>query len=130
MAEPVPPCSSGARVVVCYDDDQAARDVSTVLRAAGYCVYEAYDCLAAYEMGLTIPDVQVLITVLEPRQTVPRTFYYLLHQNPALSVLAVGHCAQVEKGSIPHLSTLDEPFTAEQLLLAVGARVHLSLNSA
>jgi CheY-like chemotaxis protein len=94
-----------------------------VLRGAGYCVFQAYDGLAAYELALSLRTIDLLVTNTKmPGLNGPELIRQVRHALPELPILYINnhdHAAGTPDGLPADLPTLAEPFTADQLQEAV-----------
>jgi two-component system, cell cycle sensor histidine kinase and response regulator CckA len=87
-------------------------------------VFQASDGLAALELSLSLRNVDLLITNTHmPEMNGPQLIRQVRRQLPNLPILSVKN-ADAEHGGVPDglppdVPTLQEPFTAEQLLDAV-----------
>jgi len=94
------------------------------LRDAGYCVFQAYDGRAAYELSLALTTVDLLITNTKmPGLQGPELIRRVREELPELPILYVrnqDHPAGPLPDGLPSdVPTLAEPFTDRQLLDAV-----------
>jgi hypothetical protein len=106
MSAPAPFRSPGERIVVCHDDHALLNSITSLLRCAGYCVFEASDRLACYEIAHMIPELRLLVMNTSVGPVVQPDLIDQLQQNlPTVTVLQVG-AGQAEQ--------------PEQLLASVG----------
>jgi DNA-binding response OmpR family regulator len=93
------------------------------LRRENYCVFQAYDGLAAMELVLNLRVIDLLITNTRmPGMNGPALIRQVRERMPTLPILYVKNLDSPEgtpHGLPPDVPTLSEPFTAEQLLSAV-----------
>ena len=109
------------RVVIC-DFSPLLVSVTGLLRMSGYCVFQAYDGEAAAELCRELPDIGLL--VVDTKGTgmyTPALVRTTRKIHPGLPVLHIGK--SIIPGMPPGVPTLEESFTADQLLSAVGALV-------
>jgi DNA-binding response OmpR family regulator len=94
------------------------------LRSANHRVFQAYDGQAAYELALALHSIDLLITNTEmPGLKGPELIRRVRTLMPALPILYIknqGKAAGIPTGLPPDVPTLSEPFTAAELLAAVG----------
>ncbi len=87
---------------------------------SGYCVFQAYDAGAARELCCELPNIELLILNTTGTGTdTPGLVRAIRGVHPKLSVLHIGK--SVLDGMPADVPTLDESFTADQLLIAVDA---------
>ena len=108
-------------VVTDYDPDNL-QHLTTPLREAGHCVFAAYDGDSAFELVCQLPQIDLLITNtrlagLDGAKLMRQTRQLL----PDLPILHVAHEQQEADITPPGVPTLGEPFTPNQLLIAVGS---------
>ena len=109
--------SQGRRIIIC-DYNALLLSVTGLLRMSGYCVFQAYDALAARELCLQLPDIALLILNTSGTGTdTPTLVGQVRQRHPELPVLHIG--ASALKGMPDDVPTLAETFTAPELLLAV-----------
>jgi response regulator RpfG family c-di-GMP phosphodiesterase len=113
--------AGAVRVVIC-DFNALLVSVTGLLRMSGYSVFQAHDGQAAAELCRQLPNIGLL--VLNTGGTgmyAPALVRMVQKIHPGLPVLHIG------KSTIPGMPsgvpTLEESFTADQLLSAVGALV-------
>jgi DNA-binding response OmpR family regulator len=112
------------RIIVTDDNPELLAQIVTTLRDAGHCVFSAYDGDSACELALLIPDPQLLITNTRLGSESARELIRRVRQGkPELPILHVGELGPDLEGLLHDVLTLPEPFTAAQLLAAVGALV-------
>jgi CheY-like chemotaxis protein len=54
--------AKGWRIIVTDDNTSKLTTLTETLRSAGHCVFAAYDGLAALELVVLLPDIDLLIT--------------------------------------------------------------------
>ena len=109
----------GRRIVIC-DYNALLISVTGLLRMSGYCVFQAYDAMAARELCRELPNIELLILDTTGTGTdTPSLVRAIRGVHPKLSVLHIGK--SVLDGMPADVPTLDESFTADQLLIAVDA---------
>ena len=119
LAQRPVPSSEGRRIVIC-DYNALLQSVTGLLRMSGYCVFQAHDGLAAQELCIELPEISLL--VLNTYGTgidVGDLIRGARAARPSLPVLHIGLAIPV--GLPPDVPTLPEPFTPDELLLAVEA---------
>lgn len=93
------------------------------LRKENYCVFQAYDGLAAMELVLNLRVIDLLVTnTTMPGLNGPELIRQVRDEMPKLPILYVKNLDAPEApphGLPPDVPTLRQPFTAEQLLSAV-----------
>jgi hypothetical protein len=86
---------------------------------SGYCVFQAYDARAARELCHELPNIELLILNTTGTGTdTPSLVRDIRVEHPTLPVLHIGISAL--EGMPSDVPTLDESFTADQLLSSVG----------
>jgi DNA-binding response OmpR family regulator len=111
--------SQGRRIVIC-DYNALLLSVTGLLRMTGYCVFQAYDALAARELCLQLPNISLLVLNTTGTGTATPTLVRDIRKNhPDLPVLHIGTSAL--DGMPSDVPTLAESFTAAELLTAVEA---------
>jgi len=110
--------NEGRRIVIC-DYNALLQSVTGLLRMSGYCVFQAYDAMAARELCGQLPDIEMLI--LNTTGTgidSPTLVQDIRKHHPGLPVLHIGNW---ELDGMPDdVPTLAESFTATQLLTTVA----------
>jgi CheY-like chemotaxis protein len=112
----------GWRIIVTDHDPDNVRHLTKPLREAGHCVFAAYDGSSAYELVSLIPNIDLLIANtrlagLDGGKLMRQT----RQLRPELPILHVAHRQLEADITPPGVPTLSEPFTPNQLLLAVGS---------
>jgi DNA-binding response OmpR family regulator len=113
------PSNEGRRIVIC-DYNALLLSVTGLLRMSGYCVFQAHDGRAAQELCIQLPEIALL--VLNTYGTgidVGDLIRDARAAKPGLPVLHIG--SDIPAGLPPDVPTLPEPFTPDELLLAVQA---------
>lgn len=111
------PPSQGRRIVIC-DYNALLMSVTGLLRMSGYCVFQAYDGLAALELCLQLPDISLLVlNTTGTGSDTPTLIKQVRMKHPNLPVLHIG--TGTVEGMPADVPTLAESFTAGQLLVAV-----------
>ncbi len=109
------------RVVIC-DFSALLLSVTGLLRMNGYSVFQAYDGQAAAELCRELPDISLLVVnTVGTGMYTPALVRIVRNFHPGLPVLHIGK--STIPGMPPGVPTLEESFTADQLLSAVGALV-------
>jgi DNA-binding response OmpR family regulator len=119
----VPP-PKHCRIVVTDDDPKLLTLLVTTLRDAGHCVFAAYDADSACELALAIADIDLLVTNTRLGTVSARDLIREVRRDkPDLAILHVGEPLPNPDGLLDDVPTLQEPFTAEELLRAVRAQL-------
>jgi CheY-like chemotaxis protein len=107
----------GRRIVIC-DYNALLLSVTGLLRMCGFVVFQAYDARAALELCAELPNIELLILNTTGTGTdSPTLVREIREKHPHLPALHIGPTAL--DGMPQNVPTLDESFTAEQLLAAV-----------
>jgi len=111
--------SEGRRIVIC-DYNALLQSVTGLLRMSRYCVFQAHDGLAAQELCIRLPEISLLVlntygTGIEVGDLISNA----RAGKPGLPVLHIG--SDIPVGLPADVPTLPEPFTPDELLLAVQA---------
>ena len=110
--------NEGRRIVIC-DYNALLQSVTGLLRMTGYCVFQAYDAMAARELCGQLPDIEMLILNTTGAGVDSATLVRDIREHhPALPVLHIGNWAL--DGMPDDVPTLAESFTAQQLLETVA----------
>lgn len=111
-----PPAKAGSHC----DYNALLLSVTGLLRMSGFVVFQAYDARAALELCGELPNIELLILNTTGTGTdSPSLVREIRKQHPDLPALHIGP-AELE-GMPANVPTLDESFTAEELLAAVRA---------
>ena len=111
----------GRRIVIC-DYNALLLSVTGLLRMSGFVVFQAYDARAALELCAELPNIELLILNTTGTGTdSPTLVRQIREQHPSLPVLHIGPTAL--EGMPVNVPTLQESFSAEQLLAAVRAQL-------
>ena len=111
----------GRRIVIC-DYNALLLSVTGLLRMSGFVVFQAYDARAALELCAELPNIDLLILNTTGTGTdSPTLVRQIREQHPSLPVLHIGPSAL--EGMPANVPTLQESFSAEQLLAAVRAQL-------
>ena len=113
--------SEGRRIVIC-DYNALLQSVTGLLRMSRYCVFQAHDGPAAEELCVELPDIALLVlntygTGIDVGDLIRR----VRAAKPGLPVLHIG--STIPRGLPDDVPTLEETFTPDQLLVAVGALI-------
>jgi response regulator RpfG family c-di-GMP phosphodiesterase len=121
MSTPPATPTGAVRVVIC-DYNALLQSVTGLLRMSGYCVYQAYDGQAAAELCLELPEIGLLVLNTEGTgMDTPALVRSVRKVHLRLPVLHIGKSPIADMPlDVIHL---DESFSADQLLAAVGALV-------
>jgi CheY-like chemotaxis protein len=111
----------GRRIIVTDDNTGKLATVTQTLRDAGHCVFGAYDGASALELVVQLPFIDLVVT--NTRLGVvdgPELMRRARKIRPDLPIIHIIHDGGDEFHSVPpDILTLREPFTPEQLLIAV-----------
>jgi CheY-like chemotaxis protein len=119
----VPPSHrDGWRIIVTDNKPARVCALTATLRAAGHCVFAAYDGEAALELFVQLPDIDLLITNTQ-LGTVhgPELVRQVRKIRPDLPILHVMQAGDPDSDMPSDVPSLREPFTPNQLLLKVGS---------
>jgi response regulator RpfG family c-di-GMP phosphodiesterase len=106
-------------VVIC-DFNALLVSVTGLLRLNGYSVFQAYDGQAAAELCRELPDIGLLVVdTTGTGMYTPALVRTVRDFHPGLPVLYIGK--STIPGMPPGVRTVEESFTADQLLSAVSA---------
>jgi hypothetical protein len=125
MTERPVPSSEGRRIVIC-DYNALLLSVTGLLRMSGYAVFQAHDGWAARELCILLPEIELL--VLNTYGTgidVGELCRNVRDSKHGLPILHIG--STVPEGLPADVPTLSENFTADGLLMTVGALVQPGL---
>jgi hypothetical protein len=121
LAQRPVPSSEGRRIVIC-DYNALLLSVTGLLRMSGYCVFQAHDGLAARELCIQLPAIDLLVL---------NTYGTGIHvgdlidsartAKPGLPVLHIG--SSIPEGLPPDVPTLPEVFTPDELLTTVSGLI-------
>ena len=121
MSSPLATPPGAVRVIIC-DFNPLLGSVTSLLRMSGYCVFQAYDGQAAAELCRELPDIGLLVLNTGGIGMYPPALVRTVRDfHPGLPVLHIGK--STIPGMPPGVRTVEESFTADQLLSAVGALV-------
>ena len=118
LAQRPVPSGEGRRIVIC-DYNALLQSVTGLLRMSGYCVFQAYDAMAARELCGQLPNIEMLILNTTGTGVDSATLVRDIREShPALPVLHIGDS---ELDGMPsNVPTLAQSFTAPQLLATVA----------
>lgn len=123
LSSPSDGLPQGAHIVVADEKPVLLDMMVRALRGADHRVFQAYDGQAAFELALSLRDIDLLITNTQmPGLSGPELIRSLRAQLPTLPILYIQNQEQLAGKSqdLPaDVPTLREPFTPEQLLAAV-----------
>jgi hypothetical protein len=119
LAQRPVPSDEGRRIVIC-DYNALLLSVTGLLRLSGYCVFQAHDGLAAQELCILLPRVELLVlntygTGINVGDLIRRA----RKAKPGLPVLHIG--STIPDGLPADVPTLAEVFSPDQLLTTVTA---------
>jgi DNA-binding response OmpR family regulator len=124
MSSPPLALPTGAHIVVADQKRPLLEMMVKTLRSANHRVFQAYDGQAAYELALALQTIDLLITNTEmPGLKGPELIRRVRALMPALPILYIrnqGRVSGAPDGLPSDVPTLGEPFTAQELLAAVG----------
>jgi len=121
----VPPAADGSRqgwrIIATDDNTSKLSSLVHTLRGAGHRVFAAYDGQSAFELILQLPTIDLLITntrlgIINGPELMRKT----RQMRPDMPILHVVHGNDPDGDTPPGVPILREPFTPNQLLLAVG----------
>ena len=122
MLTPAHPVETDGRRIVICDYNALLLSVTGLLRMSGFVVFQAYDARAALELCAELPNIELLILNTTGTGTDSPTLVRLLREeHPDLPVLHIGPSAL--EGMPANVPTLQESFSAEELLAAVRAQL-------
>jgi CheY-like chemotaxis protein len=112
----------GWRIVATDHNTRKLSPIVQILSAAGHCVFAAYNGPSALELVLRLPDIDLLVTnsrigIMDG----PELMRQVQQARPELPILHVINYGEPDGGTAPAVPTLREPFTPNQLLLAVAS---------
>ena len=125
MTERPVPSSEGRRIVIC-DYNALLLSVTGLLRMSGYAVFQAHDGWAAQELCILLPKIDLL--VLNTYGTgidVGELCRNVRGSKRGMPILHIG--SSVPEGLPGDVPTLSENFTADGLLMTVGALLEPAL---
>jgi DNA-binding NtrC family response regulator len=117
-----PPGPPGRRIIATDSDDTKLTALTQILRDAGHCVFPAQNGRSALELAIQLPNVDLVVTNtrLEGMDG-PALIHLVRYMRPRVRIL---HIVEDADDYTPEdVPTLREPFTANQLLTAVGSLV-------
>jgi DNA-binding response OmpR family regulator len=118
VSAPVRPLDTDGRRIVICDYNALLLSVTGLLRMSGFVVFQAYDARAALELCAELPNIDLLILNTAGTGTDSPTLVREIREtHPHLSALHIGPTSL--EGMPANVPTLDESFTADQLLAAV-----------
>lgn len=128
MSLPTKGLPHGPYIVVANKNPELLDFMVSTLREKDYCVFQAYDGIAAHELTLALRIINLLITNTQmPGLRGPELVRQVRHEMPALPILYIknqGHPDPRLSDRLPaNVPTLTEPFTAEQLMTVVRRQV-------
>ena len=114
---------AGPYIVVADEDPELLDAMVQTLRGTGYCVFQAYNGRAAYDLALHLKTVDLLITNTRmPGLQGPELIRYVRERLPELPILYIrnGDQPATPPDALPaDVPTLAEPFSGTQLVDAV-----------
>jgi two-component system response regulator GlrR len=126
MSSATPPAFTGRYIIVADEDPAVVAFVIHTLRADGYAVFHAYDARSATELALALEHCDLVLSntkvigsdgvslIRDLRDKRPRL--------PIIHIANIGRSTpELEARLPPGIPILREPFTAEQLRVAVTA---------
>ncbi len=120
MSPEKPDTTRGTRIIVTDDDAKKLTTITQILRDADYCVFAAFDGRSALELVATLPSIGLLVTNTRLGHIDgPELMRRAREAQPGLPILHVVH--NRDHSAPVDVLTLAEPFTQEQLLVAVRA---------
>ena len=120
MSKPATPLRRGLRIVVTDDDPKLLTAIVQILSDAGHNVFAAYDGLSACELAEYIPDLDLVISNTRMKTLkAPELIQRVRSVKPWLAILHMGD--PLPGGPLAGVPSIQEPFTAEELLAAINA---------
>jgi DNA-binding response OmpR family regulator len=120
MPPDLPGRRAGWRIIATDDNVSKLSFIIQALRDAGHYVFAAYDAQSALELVIQLPFIDLLVT---NTRIGPVDCLELMRRSrevrPGLPILHVIHAGDADPGMPPDVLTLREPFTPEELLVAV-----------
>ena len=121
MSSPPRTPDGAVRIVVC-DYNTLLQSITGLLRMSGYCVFQAYDGLAAQELCYGLPNIGLLVLNTEGTGAdTPEMVHSVRKLRAGLPVLHIGKAAI--PGMPEDVLNLPETFSADQVLAAVQTLV-------
>jgi hypothetical protein len=125
MTERPVPSTEGRRIVIC-DYNALLLSVTGLLRMSGYAVFQAHDGWAAQELCVLLPEIELLVlNTYGTGINVGELCRNVRTSKHGLSILHIG--STVPEGLPADVPTLSENFTADGLLMTVGALIQPGL---
>ena len=126
MSLPTPP-RRGLRIVVTDDDPKLLLKIVEILSDAGHNVFAAYDGLSACELAEYIPNLDLVISNTRMKTLkAPELIHRVRSVKPWLAILHMGD--PLPGGALTGVASVQEPFTAEELLAAINALLAASVD--
>ena len=120
MSPSAPSPNDGWRILVTDDSPTKLYAMTQTLRDAGHCVFAAYDGESALELVTLLPYLDLLITNTRLGHVDgPELMRRSRGLKPDLPILHVAHDQAEVDDTPPDVPTLHEPFTPDELMLAV-----------
>jgi hypothetical protein len=125
MTERAVPSTEGRRIVIC-DYNALLLSVTGLLRMSGYAVFQAHDGWAAQELCVLLPEIELLVlNTYGTGINVAELCRNVRTSKRGLPILHIG--STVPEGLPADVPTLSENFTADGLLMTVGALIQPGL---
>ena len=125
MTETLVPSTEGRRIVIC-DYNALLLSVTGLLRMSGYAVFQAHDGWAAQELCILLPEIELLVlNTYGTGISVAELCRNVRGSKRGMPILHIG--STVPEGLPDDVPTLSETFTADGLLMTVGALVQPGL---
>jgi response regulator RpfG family c-di-GMP phosphodiesterase len=125
MTERAVPCTEGRRIVIC-DYNALLLSVTGLLRMSGYAVFQAHDGWAAQELCVLLPEIELL--VLNTYGTGINVGELCRNVRSSKRGMPILHIGSTVPEALPDdVPTLSEDFTADGLLMTVGAMIQPGL---
>jgi len=120
MSSPASGSGRAWRIVVTDDDNLKVYGLARTLRDAGHCVFAAFDGQSALELVATLPFISLLVTNTRLGYVNGPELMRRAHEvHPGLPILHIVHRRGADGNEQLDVLTLAEPFTPDQLLVAV-----------
>jgi DNA-binding response OmpR family regulator len=115
--------SDGWRIIATDSDKDKLAIITDTLRGAGHCVFPVQDGRSALELAVELDRIDLLVTNTRlGGMDGPALVKLVRYMRPNVRILHV--VERKEDDTVPDVLTLREPFTPNQLLVAVRALMH------
>ena len=125
MSTPPPPAFNCRHILVAHEDPSVVALVTQTLRDDGHAVFHAYDGLSAVELAFALDECHLVVSNTRVHGVAGIDLIrQLRHQQPTLPVMYLANAGrstpEIESRLPPDVPILREPFTAEELRVAVA----------